>query len=104
MEKRLSVPAADVAEKNAGLLIVVEGSDWAGKTTQRKLFKTWLQNTNHEIAVTKWNSSPLFKPVMKARKAARSLTPVEFAVLQAADFRHRFHTEVAPALQAGKIV
>ncbi len=91
-------------EKDQGLLIVFEGSDGAGKTTQRKLFKTWLQNNGETVAVTKWNSSPLFKPVMKARKAARALSPIEFAVLQAADFRHRFHTEIAPALNEGKIV
>ena len=91
-------------ERKAGLLIVFEGSDGAGKTTQRKLFRTWLQNTGEAVTVTKWNSSPLFKPVMKARKAARALTPMEFAVLQAADFRHRLHTEIMPALKEGKIV
>jgi dTMP kinase len=90
--------------RKTGLLIVFEGSDGVGKTTQRKLFKTWLRTNKQAVRITKWNSSPLFKPVMKARKAARSLTPIEFAVLQAADFRHRYHTEIEPALKEGSIV
>jgi dTMP kinase len=104
MDIRQDAGLSRTHERDQGLLIVFEGSDGAGKTTQRKLFKTWLQNNREAVAVTKWNSSPLFKPVMKARKAARSLTPIEFAVLQAADFRHRFHTEIEPALNEGKIV
>jgi dTMP kinase len=104
MENSRSVPLPGVKERKAGLLIVFEGSDGSGKTTQRKLFRTWLQNTGEAVTVTKWNSSTLFKPVMRARKAARALTPIEFAILQAADFRHRLHTEIMPSLKEGKIV
>ena len=95
MDDNRRVPEGLTEERNRGLLIAFEGSDGVGKTTQRKLFKTWLRNRGEKVAVSKWNSSPLVKPLMKARKAARSLTPVEYAVLQAADFRHRFDTEIA---------
>src|ERR1051326_5288681 len=48
-------------ETDSGLLIAFEGMDGSGKTTQRKLFKSWLEGMNEDVVVTKWNSSPLFK-------------------------------------------
>src|SRR5262245_60429166 len=96
-------PMAD-AVNDPGLLIVFEGSDGSGKTTQRKLFKSWLRSMNEDVVVTKWNSSPLFKSVIKARKAARSLDPAHFALLHALDFRHRYESVIKPSLDKGKIV
>ena len=91
-------------EEKRGLLIAFEGPDGSGKTTQRKLFKAWLKSEGHDVVVTKWNSSRLVKPLVKARKAARSLSPEEFSLLHAADFRYRLETEVLPALWQGKTV
>src|SRR5438045_4010610 len=87
-----------------GALIAFEGSDGSGKTTQRKLFKAWLENMGEDVTVTKWNSSPLFKPLIKARKAARLLDPIDYSILHAADFRHRYETVIQPALEEGKVV
>lgn len=89
---------------DSGLLIAFEGSDGSGKSTQRKLFKAWLDSLNEDVVVTKWNSSPLFKPIIKARKAARLLNPGNYAALHAADFRHRYDSVIEPSLQDGKIV
>lgn len=91
-------------ERSRGLLIAFEGPDGAGKTTQRKLFKTWLKSEGHDVATSKWTSTPLIKPLIKARKKAHALGPEEYCLLHAADFRHRLHTEILPALWAGKIV
>jgi len=91
-------------EEKRGFLIVFEGPDGSGKTTQRKLFKTWLQNEGHQVVTTKWSSSPLIKPLIMARKSAHALSPEEFSLLHAADFRHRLETVVLPALWEGKVV
>lgn len=91
-------------ETQRGLLIAFEGPDGAGKSTQRKLFKKWLESEGHEVVTTKPLSSPLVKPLIKARKAARALSPQEFCLLEAAEFRHRLETEVLPALWSGKSV
>src|SRR5438132_6562015 len=91
-------------EGDPGLLVAFEGLDGSGKTTQRKLLKTWLETNGEEVVVTKWNSSPLFKGLIKAKKAARLLDPLSYAVLHAADFRYRIETVVRPALAIGKIV
>src|SRR4051812_15518523 len=42
-----------------GLLVAFEGPDGSGKTTQRKLFKTWLKKQGRDVVTTKWNSSDL---------------------------------------------
>jgi len=91
-------------EATRGLLVAFEGPDGSGKTTQRKLFKTWLKSEGREVVTTKWNSSPLIKPLVKVRKQVRSLSPEEFCLLHAADFRHRLETEVLPALWRGATV
>lgn len=91
-------------EKKRGLLIAFEGPDGSGKTTQRKLFQGWLKSEGVPVQSAKWNSSALVKPVVRARKAARSLSPREFSIIHAADFRYRMETEVIPALWAGKTV
>jgi dTMP kinase len=87
-----------------GLLIAFEGEDGSGKTTQRRLLKDWLVGRNHSVVVTKWNSSPRFKPIIKAKKAERSLAPEEFARLHALDFRDRYESEILPALGNGATV
>src|SRR5215831_2103397 len=87
-----------------GFLVAFEGPDGSGKTTQRKLFKTWLQSEGHDVVTTKWNSSDLIKPIIKARKEARALSPEEYSLLHAADFRHRVEQTILPALWQGKLV
>jgi dTMP kinase len=91
-------------EEKRGLLVAFEGPDGSGKTTQRKLFKSWLQSEGHEVVTTKWNSSLLVKPLVQARKTAHSLSPEEFCLLHAADFRYRLENEILPAMWQGKMV
>jgi dTMP kinase len=91
-------------ETSRGLLVAFEGPDGSGKTTQRKLFKTWLKSEGREVVTTKWNSSPLIKPLVRVRKQAHALSPEEFCLLHAADFRHRVETEILPALWRGATV
>jgi dTMP kinase len=90
--------------RTRGLLVAFEGPDGSGKTTQRKLFKTWLKSEGHDVVTTKWNSSDLIKPIIKSRKAVRALSPEEFSLLHGADFRHRVEQVILPALWEGKLV
>ncbi len=91
-------------ESKRGYLIAFEGPDGSGKTTQRKLFQRWLQTQGHTVVTTKWSSAPLIKPLIRSRKGARSMSPEEYSLLYAADFRHRLENDVLPALWAGKMV
>jgi dTMP kinase len=91
-------------EKSRGLLIAFEGPDGSGKTTQRKLLKRWLESENHKVVSTRWASSALVKPMLKARKKIRTLSIEEYSLLHAVDFRHRVENSILPALWSGKTV
>jgi dTMP kinase len=103
LSQRARAHFADPNRKR-GLLVAFEGADGSGKTTQRKLFKTWLQAEGYDVVTTKWNSSDLIKPIIKSRKAVRALSPEEFSLLHAADFRHRVEHKILPALWKGQLV
>lgn len=103
LERRARARFTDPTRRR-GLLVAFEGPDGSGKTTQRKLFKKWLQTEGFDVVTTKWNSSDLIKPIIKPRKNARSLSPEEFSLLHAADFRHRVEHAILPALWEGKLV
>src|SRR4029077_13461502 len=90
--------------RRRGLLVAFEGPDGSGKTTQRKLFKTWLTSEGYDVVTTKWNSSDLIKPIIKSRKTLHALSPEEFSLLHGADFRHRVEHQILPALWDGKLV
>src|SRR5260221_6636331 len=44
-----------------GALIVVEGTDGSGKSTQLYLLKRWLEIGDYQLHFTGWKSSPLLK-------------------------------------------
>lgn len=102
--RRLARSHFEDRSRRRGLLVAFEGPDGSGKTTQRKLFKTWLKASGYDVVTTKWNSSDLIRPIIKSRKAIRVLSPLEFSLLHAADFRHRIESVVLPALWEGKLV
>lgn len=91
-------------DKTRGLLIAFEGPDGSGKTTQRKLLRKWLRSRGQAVISTQWASSPLVKPLIRVRKKIRALSPIEFSLLHAIDFRHRLETRILPALWSGKTV
>ena len=87
-----------------GKLIVVEGIDGSGKTTQLGLLAKWLEAAGHRVSVTEWNSSALVKAATKAGKKKNALTPMTFSLLHATDFADRLLYKIIPPLKAGMIV
>jgi dTMP kinase len=87
-----------------GKLIVVEGIDGSGKTTQLGLLAKWLEAAGHRVSVTEWNSSALVKAATKAGKKKNALTPMTFSLLHATDFADRLLYKIVPPLKAGMIV
>ena len=87
-----------------GRLIVVEGIDGSGKTTQLGLLAKWLEAEGHKVSVTEWNSSALVKAATKAGKKKNALTPMTFSLLHATDFADRLLYKIVPPLKAGMIV
>ncbi len=87
-----------------GTLIIVEGIDGSGKSTQIDLLQKWLRSRNLVTVYTEWNSSPIVKRTTKQAKVRELLTPMSFSLIHAADFASRVHAQILPALRAGAIV
>lgn len=87
-----------------GALIVVEGIDGSGKSTQLYLLRRWLEIGGYRIHLTEWNSSPLVKSATRRGKQRRMLTPTTFSLLHAADFADRCERQILPLLHGGYLV
>lgn len=87
-----------------GVLIVVEGVDGSGKSTQISLLKDWLISTVEDVIFTEWNSSRIISDTTKKGKKKNLLTPRTFSLLHAVDFADRLEQIIVPALKAGFIV
>ncbi len=87
-----------------GKLIVVEGIDGSGKSTQLQLLQKWLLNSKYRVFFTEWNSSALVNETIKRGKKKNLLTPTTFSILHATDFADRLAHLIIPPLKAGMIV
>lgn len=87
-----------------GRLIVVEGTDGSGKSTQLQLLDRWLRARGYPVRFTEWNSSRLVRDSMRRGKRRNLLTPSTFSLLHAVDFADRFVYQILPPLRAGMIV
>ncbi len=94
----------DKKHEYPGKLIIVEGVDGSGKSTQISLLKKWLESQGFSIFFTEWNSSELVKETTKEGKKKNLLTPTTFSLLHATDFADRLNYQIIPPLKAGMIV
>jgi len=92
------------AQKVPDKLIVVEGVDGSGKSTQITLLRKFLESEGFPVVFTEWNSSELVRETTRRSKKKQSLTPSTFSLLHATDFAHRFHHHILPPLKAGMLV
>jgi dTMP kinase len=87
-----------------GRLIVVEGIDGSGKSTQLALLQTFLLTEGYDVSFTEWNSSPLVKDTTRRGKKKNLFTPTTFSLIHATDFADRHERSILPPLQAGLVV
>ncbi|HEY8110008.1 MAG TPA: dTMP kinase [Candidatus Nitrosotenuis sp.] len=87
-----------------GKLIVVEGIDGSGKSTQIRLLEKWLRYNGQRVFLTEWNSSELVKEITSKGKKKGRLTPTTFSLLHATDFADRYERNIFPLLRAGYFV
>src|SRR5882724_2771367 len=93
-----------VSNRNRGKLIVVEGIDGSGKSTQISLLSHWLRSQGYAVSFSEWNSSPLVKQTTRRGKRKEMFTPTTFSLLHATDFADRTESYIIPLLKAGAIV
>lgn len=87
-----------------GKLIIVEGVDGSGKSTQIRLLEKWLKYAGVPVYFTEWNSSETVKEITSKGKRKGLLTPITFSLLHATDFADRYERHVLPLLHAGYVV
>ncbi len=88
----------------AGKLIVVEGIDGSGKSTQISLLSHWLRSQGYAVAFSEWNSSPLVRQTTRRGKKKERFTPTTFSLIHATDFADRMESYILPLVKAGAIV
>lgn len=87
-----------------GLLITIEGTDGAGRTTQIELLRNWLAIESYGVIISEWKTSRLLSQAIDQAKEKNLLNAYTFSLLYASDFADRLENVIIPALKAGLIV
>jgi dTMP kinase len=99
----VTLPGMDLADL-PGKLIVIEGTDGVGRTTQINLLKPWLEQEGRAVLVTGMSRSSLAGKGIKRAKEGNTLGRTTLTLFYATDFADRLENEIVPALRAGFVV
>ncbi len=97
------LPGVDCSELQ-GKLIVVEGPDAVGRSTQITLLKQWLEQEGHAVLDTGMARSALAGRAIQEAKGGNTFGPITMTLFYATDFADRLENEIVPALRAGFVV
>lgn len=100
---RDSLPGVDLNDLQ-GQLIVVEGPDSVGRTTQVERIRNWLEAKGHAVVDTGLARSALTKDGIRQAKTGHTLGPLTMGLFYMADFADRLEHVIIPALRAGFVV
>ncbi len=87
-----------------GKLIVIEGTDGVGRTTQVDKLRFWLEQRGHAVLDTGLTRSALAGKGLKQAKRGNTLNLITHTLVYATDFADRLENQIIPALRAGFIV
>lgn len=87
-----------------GKLIVIEGADSVGRSTQVAHLRFWLEQRGHAVIDTGLGRSALTKKGIEQAKEGHMLGPTTMTLFYATDFADRLEHEILPALRAGFVV
>ena len=87
-----------------GKLIVIEGTDGCGRSTQAVLLKEWLEVQGHAVIDTGWTRSKLVGKAITDAKEGHSLHRLTYCLMYATDLADRMEYQIIPALRSGFIV
>src|SRR5439155_18896397 len=97
------LPGVDVSELH-GKLIVIEGPDAVGRSTQIALLRQWLEREGHAVLDSGMARYALAGKGIKMAKQGNTLGPITMTLFYATDFADRLENEIIPALRAGFVV
>jgi dTMP kinase len=106
MKKRCygNPPPGVHVEELSGLLVVIEGPDSSGRSTQIRMLSSWLEQRGYAVVQTGLLRSPIVGPALEAAKQGNVLSPRTMSLFYATDFYDQLENTIIPALRAGYLV
>lgn len=93
-----------VEDEYPGRLIVLEGTDGVGRSTQIALLKRWLESSGVAVFDTGLTRSNLAGRHLREAREGHTMGRMTQALFYATDFADRLENEMVPALRAGYVV
>jgi len=97
------IPGVDV-NRLLGKLIVVEGADGSGRSTQIELLVNWLEGTGHATVQVGLKRSSLVSEELEMAQKGNILSRTTLSLFYATDFADQLENIILPALRAGCMV
>ena len=98
-----NIPRLDL-EDLSGWLIVIEGTDGAGRTTHMQRLQQHLEQLGYAVAETGLSRSDLANRGLRRAKQGNTLGTNAFNLFYATDFADRLERQIIPALRAGFVM
>ena len=92
------------ADGCTGRLIVVEGTDGVGRSTQSFMLREWLEVQGYAVMDTGWTRSKLVGQAITDAKTGHALHRLTYCLMYATDLADRLEYQIIPALRSGFIV
>jgi dTMP kinase len=86
-----------------GRLIVVEGTDGVGRSTQIALLREWLEGHGYAVVSTGLRRSELAGAGLELAKQGNTLDHLTLNLFYATDFCDRLERQIIPSLRAGMV-
>lgn len=99
-----TVPPGTDLSQLPGKLIVVEGADGAGRSTQVDRLIKWLEQQGYPCVETGLQRSTLVAEELSAAKMYKVISPRTLSLFYATDFADRLENSIVPALRSGFVV
>ena len=90
-------------EATPGRLIVVEGTDGVGRSTQIAMLREWLEAEGYAVLVTGFRRSELAANGIDRAMRGNTLDPLTLNLFYATDFWDRLEKNIVPALRSGMV-
>jgi dTMP kinase len=97
------LPGVDL-EKLTGKLIVMEGADGSGRSTQISRLVEWLEGTGHATLQVGLKRSTLVSEQLEQAQQGNILSRTTLSLFYATDFADQLEHAILPALRAGAVV
>ena len=97
------IPGVD-PERLSGKLVVIEGADGSGRSTQIARMVQWLEGCGHATVQVGLKRSTLVSEELEQAKQGNILSHLTMSLFYATDFADQLENIILPALKAGFIV